>query len=264
MGLLEALPCQAGWLPTNHLLFHFANVCLFLSYCTPPGLKGLLFLRIVLFFACLFFALWGWLVLCALDTFVWNAIFTIMNLVQSYLAYAMLPKTVRLPKVVENMYSKLLEPLRVSREEFEAVYNAAREVIYLEAGQVFEVSHLGDTTSIVVRGRIAILNDGKPIKEYFQYEFVSPAKCFGEAVDENAEFTAMDGETVVLIWRKADLQNIFGRDPHLKMVFDCLAARQLLPAPRAKSEQSLTPYPMVEAPLSPEPSSEHDGKESEL
>ncbi|XP_003740241.1 blood vessel epicardial substance-like [Galendromus occidentalis] len=248
MGLLESLPCQAGWLPTNHLLFHFANVCLFLSYCVPPGLKGLLFLRIVLFFACLFFALWGWLVLCALDTFMWNAIFTIMNLVQSYLAYNMIPKTTRLPKAVENLYSKLLEPLRISRQEFEFVYNAAREVMYLESGQVFDVNHLGDNISLVIRGRLGILSrDGKPITEYFQFEFVDPAKCFGREVDQNVEFTAIDTETVVLIWRRPDLQNVFRRDPHLKMVFDCLAARQLLPV-RSKAKSEANNFPMVEAP----------------
>ncbi len=43
-ALWHALTCSGGnWLPTNHLLFHLANICLFLTYTTPPGLVGVLF-----------------------------------------------------------------------------------------------------------------------------------------------------------------------------------------------------------------------------
>ena len=57
------------WLPPNHIYFQLANTCFFLSYLAPSGLYGLLYLRLVLAIGSALFAIWGWLILCAFDTF---------------------------------------------------------------------------------------------------------------------------------------------------------------------------------------------------
>lgn len=57
------------WLPPNHIYFQLANTCFFLSYLAPSGLYGLLYLRMVLAIGSALFAIWGWLILCAFDTF---------------------------------------------------------------------------------------------------------------------------------------------------------------------------------------------------
>lgn len=256
MGIWDNLPCQAGWLPTNHILFHFANVCLFLSYCAPPGLHGLLYLRVVLFFACLFFALWGWLVLCAMDTFMWNAIFTIMNAVQTYLAYQMLPRKISFLPVIETLYEKLFSPLKVTKEEFQPIYNAATEVIYFGRGDLFDVAYMADAVCLVIRGRIGVVSDKKLVKEYYQYEFVNPAAYFRPtAVSESlqhqeATLVALDANTIVLIWRREDLQSVLNRDAHARVVFDCLVSRQMA-QDSAMPEKVPLPisfsYPMIEA-----------------
>lgn len=61
----------AEWLPVNHVYFQLANTFLFLSYLAPAGIYGLLYLRLMLAIGCGFFAIWGWLILCAFDTFIW-------------------------------------------------------------------------------------------------------------------------------------------------------------------------------------------------
>lgn len=76
----EGLECS-GWLPINHIYFQLANIFLFLSYLAPNGIYGILYLRITLTIGCMFFSLWGWVILCAFDTFLWNAIFVLINLV---------------------------------------------------------------------------------------------------------------------------------------------------------------------------------------
>lgn len=92
----------AEWLPINHLYFQLANTCLFLSYLAPAGLWGLIYLRGVLAVASIFFALWGWVILCAFDTFLWNAFFTLINLVHGvYLLCSLRP--VRFDKQVEEV-----------------------------------------------------------------------------------------------------------------------------------------------------------------
>ncbi|KAK8718807.1 hypothetical protein OTU49_013393, partial [Cherax quadricarinatus] len=71
----------SSWLPINHIYFQLANIFLFLSYLAPNGIYGILYLRITLTIGCMFFSLWGWVVLCAFDTFLWNAIFVLINLI---------------------------------------------------------------------------------------------------------------------------------------------------------------------------------------
>ena len=49
-----------------------ANFFLFLSYLAPSGLGGLLYLRATLAVGLFFLWLWGYVILCSLDTFAWN------------------------------------------------------------------------------------------------------------------------------------------------------------------------------------------------
>ena len=73
--------CNGRWLPMNHLYFQLANLFLFLSYLAPNGIYGILYLRITICIGCFFFALWGWVILCAFDTLLWNAVFVAINVV---------------------------------------------------------------------------------------------------------------------------------------------------------------------------------------
>ena len=72
--------CDGRWMPVHHLYFQLANLFLFLSYLAPNGIYGILYLRVTLCIGCFFFSLWGWVVLCAFDTVLWNAIFVVINL----------------------------------------------------------------------------------------------------------------------------------------------------------------------------------------
>ena len=90
------------WLPINHVYFQLANSFLFLSYLAPAGLYGLIYLRVMLAIGSAFFAIWGWVILCAFDTFLWNAFFLLINLVHViYLLFSMRP--VRFDKQVEEV-----------------------------------------------------------------------------------------------------------------------------------------------------------------
>ena len=51
---------------------------------------------------CFFFALWGWVVLCAFDTFLWNAFFTLINIVHGIVVLFSL-RPVRFDKQVEEV-----------------------------------------------------------------------------------------------------------------------------------------------------------------
>lgn len=101
------------WFPINHFYFQLANTCLFLSYLAPAGLWGLIYLRVVLAVASFFFALWGWVILCAFDTFLWNAFFTLINVVHCiYLLCSLRP--VRFDKQVEEVNNFRLHALGIA------------------------------------------------------------------------------------------------------------------------------------------------------
>lgn len=90
------------WLPINHIYFQLANTFLFLSYLAPGGIGGLIYLRVMLAVGSAFFAIWGWIVLCAFDTFLWNAFFLLINLVHIVvLLFSLRP--VRFDKQVEEV-----------------------------------------------------------------------------------------------------------------------------------------------------------------
>jgi hypothetical protein len=71
------------WLPINHVYFQLANSFLFLSYLAPAGLYGLIYLRLTLAIGSAFLSIWGWIIICAFDTFLWNALFFAINAVHA-------------------------------------------------------------------------------------------------------------------------------------------------------------------------------------
>ena len=105
------------WLPANNFLFQIANVWLVLSYLCPPTLNGLIYLRLSLGLAGLFLSLWGWLVLCAPDTFVWNLLFFVGNFL--HLGYIMFSRrTKTFAHDMEILYYKIFEPINTPRHQF--------------------------------------------------------------------------------------------------------------------------------------------------
>ena len=143
------------WLPVNNFLFQIANVFLLLSYLCPPTLNGLVYLRLSLGLAGLFFALWGWLVLCAPDTALWNLFFFVGNMV--HLIYILLwRRTKKFKDDMEEVYEKLFKPLSVPRFQFRILAETAKpERKYMPPGEIFAVDGvtLSDCLSIVLEGR---------------------------------------------------------------------------------------------------------------
>ncbi|EEC17729.1 hypothetical protein IscW_ISCW012842 [Ixodes scapularis] len=70
------------WLNTDHILFQIANLFLLFSYLLQGGLYTLLQMRVVLDLGSSFFAILGYIILCAFDTLVWKALFTLIDLVR--------------------------------------------------------------------------------------------------------------------------------------------------------------------------------------
>ena len=90
VGLINETTSEADWayfdigclgwsLSINHVYFQLANSFFLLSYLAPPGLFGLIYLRLMLAIGSAFLAFWALVFVCAFDTFLWNAIFFFIN-----------------------------------------------------------------------------------------------------------------------------------------------------------------------------------------
>ena len=140
------------WLSANHFLFQIANVCLAASYLAPDSLNGLFMLRGALGLGGLFFALWGWWILCAPDTFVWNVLFMVFNF--GHLAYLIykVKRPRRFSSEAESVYIHLFGPLGVQRYQFQKLANLS-SVLKLSSGEMYGKEDTpADRVSILLTG----------------------------------------------------------------------------------------------------------------
>ncbi|RUS77612.1 hypothetical protein EGW08_014612 [Elysia chlorotica] len=113
-SMLESLRGCSSWQPTNHVLYHLANVMLCIGLMVPDSSYGALLLHGFMFLGYLLMSVWSWVILCAPDFFSWNFAFLLLNGVQTLsLMYSVRP--VKFCDEIEAVYVALFLPLRVSR-----------------------------------------------------------------------------------------------------------------------------------------------------
>ncbi|GFO01661.1 blood vessel epicardial substance [Plakobranchus ocellatus] len=112
---METLSGCTSWQPTNHVLYHLANVMLCIGLMVPDSNYGALLLHGFMFLGYLLMSVWSWVILCAPDFFSWNFAFLLLNAVQTFsLMYSVRP--VKFCDELEAVYVSLFLPLRVSRQ----------------------------------------------------------------------------------------------------------------------------------------------------
>uniref|UniRef100_A0A023G8D4 Putative conserved plasma membrane protein n=1 Tax=Amblyomma triste TaxID=251400 RepID=A0A023G8D4_AMBTT len=219
------------WLDTNHLLFQLANIFLFLSYMAPAGLYGLLYLRICLTIGSFFFALWGYVILCAFDTMVWNAFFTAINLVHvCVLMYVLRP--VRLPPNMELVYRELFQPLKVSRQQFQPAAACVKTLRDLEPQETYSMEGVtrADCLTLVLSGRFLVSHKNRPLQIVDRLEFLDSPEWFGVCGGgDNFQVTTTAMERCrVIVWNRDKLKLTISGDDFLKAVFDNVVGKDVV------------------------------------
>ncbi|XP_066961180.1 popeye domain-containing protein 3-like isoform X2 [Macrobrachium rosenbergii] len=219
-----------NWLPINHIYFQLANIFLFLSYLAPNGIYGILYLRITLTIGCMFFSLWGWVILCAFDTFLWNAIFVLINLVHVIvICYYLRP--VRFTPELEQVYRSLFQPLKVSRHQFKRVINCMKLIRYVKFQEIYAQEKITrvDSLSLVLSGRLVISQNGRALHIVSQHQFLDSPEWFGVSTDEFFQVSATAIEdSRVLIWHRDKLKLTIMGDQFLQAVFDHILGRDVV------------------------------------
>ncbi|XP_071530559.1 popeye domain-containing protein 3-like isoform X2 [Panulirus ornatus] len=219
-----------NWLPINHIYFQLANIFLFLSYLAPNGIYGILYLRITLTIGCTFFCLWGWVVLCSFDTFLWNAIFVLINVVHVIvICYYLRP--VRFTPELEQVYRSLFQPLKVSRHQFKRVINCMKLIRYVKFQEIYAQEKITrvDSLSLVLSGRLVISQNGRALHIVSQHQFLDSPEWFGVSTDEFFQVSATAIEdSRVLIWHRDKLKLTIMGDQFLQAVFDHILGRDVV------------------------------------
>lgn len=144
---------NCNWLPLNNFLFQIANVLLVFSYFVPDNLNGLFLLRFFLGTAGLFFALWGWMILCAPDTFGWNVFFMIGNYIHALYLFIHIKRPRKFPAQCEAVFKELFEPHGVQRFQFQLLAKQSK-VMELRNGEFYAKKGVpADQISILLKGR---------------------------------------------------------------------------------------------------------------
>ncbi|XP_055945887.1 blood vessel epicardial substance-like [Argiope bruennichi] len=232
--------CLGQWLPPNHILFQIANACLFLSYLAPVGIYGLLYLRTCLMIGSIFFAIWGWIVLCALDTFIWNTVFTLINFIHVAILLYML-RPVKLSKELEEVYKDLFKPLQVSRHQFRRAISCMREIKCLKPREPYCVENVTkvDRLSLVLTGRLVVSQNGHALHIVDSKQFLDSPEWFGVCTNDayQVSITALEA-CRVLVWHRDKLKLSISDDIFLQAVFDNILGKDVVKKLLLVSESS--------------------------
>lgn len=218
------------WLPPNHIYFQLANTCFFLSYLAPSGLYGLLYLRLVLAIGSALFAIWGWLILCAFDTFLWNTIFMLINIIHGLVLLCGL-RPVRFDKQVEEVYKNIFKPLKVSKQQFKKVVDCMKSIRPLKRGEHFAIERQTkvETLSLLLSGSMLVIENGKTLHVLAAMQFLDSPEWFGVASDDYFQVSIRACEECrVLLWHRDKLKLILLSDPFLQAVFDHILGRDVV------------------------------------
>lgn len=230
VAYLASGPICPSWLPTNHLLFQLSNIFLFLSYMAPGGIHGLLYLRICLTLGSFFFALWGYVILCAFDTLVWNAFFTLLNLVHvCVLMYILRP--VRFSAQMETLYRDMFQPLKVSRQQFQSVAGCVKETLDLKPRENYSLEGVSraDRLTLVLAGRLLASQNGRGLQIVDKHEFLDSPEWFGVCSTDYYQVTTTALEKCrVVVWNRDKLKLTISGDAFLKAVFDNVVGKDVV------------------------------------
>uniref|UniRef100_A0A1B0DB77 POPDC1-3 domain-containing protein n=1 Tax=Phlebotomus papatasi TaxID=29031 RepID=A0A1B0DB77_PHLPP len=78
MDLTTACPTMRR---PHHLYYQLGNALMAVAFLAPGGPYGQLWLRSVLVIGCVLMAMWGWLVECTVDAFIWAIVFLVINFI---------------------------------------------------------------------------------------------------------------------------------------------------------------------------------------
>ncbi|KAI9559318.1 hypothetical protein GHT06_016107 [Daphnia sinensis] len=218
------------WQSLNHVYFQLANGFLFLSYLAPAGLYGLIYLRLTLAIGSAFLSIWGWIIICAFDTFLWNAFFFFINAVHALvLLFSLRP--LAFDDQVEQVYKTIFRPLKMSKQQFRKVAECIKSIQPLKRGGYFAVEQETsvDTLSLLLSGTALVIEKGRTLYAVSPMQFLDSPEWFDISSSDVFQVSIQAcEESRVLLWHRDKLQSILQKDAFLQSVFHQILGRDVV------------------------------------
>lgn len=227
----EDNPCWKGWMPSRHVLFQVANAILLLGYLCPEGTYGVLLLHSLLVLGFLLMSTWSWIILCAPDVFSWNFSFTFINLVQLlFIIYHLRP--VKFSRELEDVYTTLFQPMRLSRGLFKKLISAEHAtVLTLQEGDAYATQNVTrtDRLGLLISGVVTVIANNQFLHNIKEKEFLdSPEFESTTSGDEKFRVSLVATErSRYIVWQRSALKYLLIKEPHLALVMSTIIGRDV-------------------------------------
>ncbi|XP_038079121.1 popeye domain-containing protein 3-like [Patiria miniata] len=214
----------AVWEPIQSIVFQVACLLFFLGYLAPStGSAAMFVMHAFLSLGFITLSLWGLLYACAVDIFVWNLVFCILNICHAgYLGYQVRP--IRFTREERDLYNTVFKPFQVPRIIYRDLCNLGK-ISSLKIGEHYaeEGRTPCNRLSIIIFGKVKVFSDGDFLHNIQEKQFLDSPEwdSFSQAeTRENFQVT-LTATTYCryMSWQRDNLRDFLGTHPYLKQVF---------------------------------------------
>ena len=227
------------WSNPNNILFQLANIFIVLSNINLRNRYNVLCIRFCLTLSSLFFSLWGWLVLCSLDTFLWNLLFVFINVFHlSCVLYEFYPFWTNLDADAQHIYNEFRLKDLVSKKTFnDIIYKNVWESHFLKKGDIYCVEELtaANRLSLLMSGRVAVIRNNILLTELTSSTFVDAAHWFTISKTDHSASIPTSKVTVMALehcrlitWNKYLLRQALTCEPQLHAVINRIVGQHVI------------------------------------
>ncbi|KAK3773364.1 hypothetical protein RRG08_023244 [Elysia crispata] len=228
---MESLSGCSTWQPTNHVLYHLANVMLCIGLMVPDSSYGALLLHGFMFLGYLLMSVWSWVILCAPDFFSWNFAFLLLNGVQTLsLMYSVRP--VKFCDEIEAVYVSLFLPLRVSRHLYKRlVCPEFCTLMTLHEGETYATQSVTrtDKLGLLISGTMHAYSNRSLLHVIGEKQFIDSPE-FESTTTGDAKFQVSIVAASMcryLFWPRQHLEYLLIKEPHLASVMKTIIGRDV-------------------------------------
>uniref|UniRef100_A0A8C5MCQ1 Popeye domain cAMP effector 2 n=1 Tax=Leptobrachium leishanense TaxID=445787 RepID=A0A8C5MCQ1_9ANUR len=212
---------------TERALYHLASFILLLAFMGGSGIVGCIFIFLLMFLGCLCTAIWGWMLACGLDIFVWNLLILIACFAQvSHLLYRLRKES--FGDDYDNLYLTVYQPLKVPVGTFKEIAQCSgMQVQTLSADQSYALEGKTpiDRLSLLLSGRVKVSLDGQFLHYIFPYQFLDSPEWESLRPSEEGTFQvtlAAETDCTYISWPRKRLYLLLSKEKYIARLFSVL------------------------------------------
>ncbi|KAM8975841.1 popeye domain-containing protein 2 [Pelodytes ibericus] len=224
---LTAPDCDGWKMNMERALYHLSSLIFLLAYMGGSGIFGGMFIFGLMGLGFLCSAMWGWLLACGLDIFVWNLLLAFSCVFQtSHLLYRLRRESYG--EDYDCLYQNLYKPLQVPTHVFkEIAHCSGMEVQSLNTDQNYALE--GKTTidrlSLLISGRVKVSLDGQFLHYIFPYQFLDSPEWESLRPSEEGTFqVTLTAETdcSYISWPRKKLYLLLAKEKYIARLFSVI------------------------------------------